>query len=394
VLLGVGKLPAAFGQSVPSVDARTWRPSTDPAAGLILDPVTTPGPWRWNVSAWLQYAQDPTSVRGGAGSVISRPIEHQIGADLVAGLGIGNRAAVGVDIPGFLWQDGASALPATIVTGGAVPRAGLGDIALDGKATIVSNDRQGATLGPGLAAVASLTLPTGDRRSFSGDGSVTSSLALHAAYALGIAELRATLGYSLRTARRIWPSAAGGLGFGDELPWSAGLVLRPKALAPTLDADDRQAWELAAHGWLPAGPVAPFGLGGSGASLLSPALVAVSDRVTLGRDRDAYVVSGVDVGLDTAVGVPVFRAILALGWAPRKHDRDDDGVPDDLDECPDLPEDRDGIQDNDGCPEDDADGDEIPDTVDACPEAKGPASSDPQKNGCPAQIPSSRGHRP
>jgi hypothetical protein len=75
--------------------------------------------------------------------------------------------------------------------------------------------------------------------------------------------------------------------------------------------------------------------------------------------------------------------VAALGWAPRKHDQDDDGVADDRDECPDLPEDRDGIQDSDGCPEDDADSDGVLDAEDACPVTPGVASTDPKTNGCP-----------
>lgn len=48
-------------------------------------------------------------------------------------------------------------------------------------------------------------------------------------------------------------------------------------------------------------------------------------------------------------------------------DRDDDGVPDSEDECPDTPEDLDGFEDDDGCPDEDNDGDGIPDHRDAAP---------------------------
>ena len=126
------------------------------------------------------------------------------------------------------------------------------------------------------------------------------------------------------------------------------LSLRPKAVLPSLDADDRQSWELALHGWVPAAPVGPFV--GAGASALSPAMLAIDDRLQLGHYHDAFVLAGVDLGLDQAIGVPSFRGIIAIGWAPSAHDRDADGVPDDRDECPDLAEDRDGIQDEDGCP--------------------------------------------
>jgi OOP family OmpA-OmpF porin len=71
---------------------------------------------------------------------------------------------------------------------------------------------------------------------------------------------------------------------------------------------------------------------------------------------------------------------------PAPSDRDGDGIPDDIDKCPDNPEDFDGIDDEDGCPEDDADHDGIPDTQDACPKEPGQPDPDPKKNGCPKFI--------
>src|SRR5207249_4416848 len=74
---------------------------------------------------------------------------------------------------------------------------------------------------------------------------------------------------------------------------------------------------------------------------------------------------------------------LDAGYSP---DRDGDGIPDISDKCPDNPEDFDGIQDADGCPEDDADKDGIPDAQDACPKEPGDPDPDPKKNGCPHFI--------
>jgi OOP family OmpA-OmpF porin len=71
---------------------------------------------------------------------------------------------------------------------------------------------------------------------------------------------------------------------------------------------------------------------------------------------------------------------------PMPPDRDHDGIPDQYDKCPDVPEDKDGIDDGDGCPEDDADNDGIPDAQDACPKEPGQKSPDPKKNGCPTFI--------
>jgi OmpA-OmpF porin, OOP family len=48
-------------------------------------------------------------------------------------------------------------------------------------------------------------------------------------------------------------------------------------------------------------------------------------------------------------------------------DIDGDGIPDDRDQCPDMPEDKDGFQDEDGCPDFDNDNDGIYDAQDKCP---------------------------
>jgi OmpA-OmpF porin, OOP family len=374
----------ARAQTTPSIGTRTWIPSPDADSSLVLEPATTPGPWRWNLAAWAQYAQDPVVYRNRGGQEL-RAVANFVGLDVTAGLGLGSRVSIGFDLPMAVWQDGDSPLPENLVQNGTVPRAALGDALVLGKVTVLSNDRQGVRSGFGVAALGALSLPTGSRTSFLSDGAVGGSLRLLAEYAVGIGAARVELGYAARGSQRTWPEAtADSVIFGNTIPWAVGLVVRPKAFAPAIDAGDRQLWEIAAHGWLPGGPVAPFQ---QGAEALSPALVAADDRIALGHDRDTNLLVGAEIGLDTAIGVPSVRAVLALQWAPRTHDRDDDGVPDDKDECPDLPEDRDGIQDADGCPEDDADGDGVLDKDDACPLVAGGGSSDPKKNGCPSAGP-------
>ncbi|MCA9759813.1 MAG: PorV/PorQ family protein, partial [Candidatus Eisenbacteria bacterium] len=51
----------------------------------------------------------------------------------------------------------------------------------------------------------------------------------------------------------------------------------------------------------------------------------------------------------------------------RGMDRDGDGIPDNVDACPDAPEDFDGFADTDGCPDPDNDGDGVLDVNDDCP---------------------------
>jgi outer membrane protein OmpA-like peptidoglycan-associated protein len=63
-------------------------------------------------------------------------------------------------------------------------------------------------------------------------------------------------------------------------------------------------------------------------------------------------------------------------------DNDKDGILDVNDKCPNEAEDADGFEDEDGCPDPDNDKDGIPDTSDKCPNQAGPASND----GCPPKF--------
>ncbi len=66
-------------------------------------------------------------------------------------------------------------------------------------------------------------------------------------------------------------------------------------------------------------------------------------------------------------------------------DRDGDGIPDDRDLCPDAPEDKDGIQDEDGCPDEtlDRDNDGIADNLDQCPDDPEDRDGFQDPDGCP-----------
>lgn len=81
-----------------------------------------------------------------------------------------------------------------------------------------------------------------------------------------------------------------------------------------------------------------------------------------------------DNSTETFVGpeeiFPDWQLAFGVTWeqAGPQVDRDEDGVPDRDDACPDLPEDRDGFQDEDGCPDLDNDGDGVPDRFDAAPD--------------------------
>ncbi|MBA3454165.1 MAG: OmpA family protein [Deltaproteobacteria bacterium] len=68
---------------------------------------------------------------------------------------------------------------------------------------------------------------------------------------------------------------------------------------------------------------------------------------------------------------------------PGPGDIDGDGILDDVDKCPRVPEDLDGFQDDDGCPEDDNDADGIADKVDGCPMDPEDRDNFEDEDGCP-----------
>jgi len=86
-----------------------------------------------------------------------------------------------------------------------------------------------------------------------------------------------------------------------------------------------------------------------------------------------------------------FRITTGLVWAPQplgaaapgRHDRDNDGVPDSLDACAEEPEDKDGYQDEDGCPDLDNDSDGIADAADKCPLQAETINGVKDDDGCP-----------
>jgi len=77
---------------------------------------------------------------------------------------------------------------------------------------------------------------------------------------------------------------------------------------------------------------------------------------------------------------------LSLSYAidqSEPHDKDGDGIKDNIDNCPYQAEDFDGFEDDDGCPEFDNDGDGIVDTKDQCPNDAEDFDGFEDKDGCP-----------
>jgi outer membrane protein OmpA-like peptidoglycan-associated protein len=92
---------------------------------------------------------------------------------------------------------------------------------------------------------------------------------------------------------------------------------------------------------------------------------------------------GAGPGLQDGYGTPVLRLVAGASWTNSPLDVDHDGVGDDADRCPIAPEDRDGFQDDDGCPDLDNDGDGIADARDRCPNDAEDKDGFQDDDGCP-----------
>jgi outer membrane protein OmpA-like peptidoglycan-associated protein len=100
--------------------------------------------------------------------------------------------------------------------------------------------------------------------------------------------------------------------------------------------------------------------------------------------KNSFLSFGGGVGLlPETGGNPAARAFLAIVFEPSIGDRDGDGIKDDLDRCPDDPEDYDDFEDEDGCPDPDNDRDGILDVDDECPNTPEDKDGTEDEDGCP-----------
>lgn len=92
-------------------------------------------------------------------------------------------------------------------------------------------------------------------------------------------------------------------------------------------------------------------------------------------------------GVAPGYGAPDWRFGGVIGFTmpgePEIGDADGDGILDDVDDCPNAPEDFDGFQDEDGCPDLDNDGDGVLDVNDGCPLDAEDIDGFQDEDGCP-----------
>ncbi len=365
------------------VDLRSSRPSTDAAGTLATEPVAAPTAGVMQFGGWFSYASPSLKLRepSGAGVVERTILGNSLVFDPTVAIGLGRRTAIGVTMPVLLAQGG----EASSLSDGVRPSSqGLGDLAFTAKVVAIAPGRDDLG-GWSLGVLGRFTLPTGDRASFLSDRGAQVDVRAAASfdYAHTIVAT-GVLGYHLRTRTHDVVD----LTLGDALPWGVTIGLRPVFLSA--ESSRRWMWNLEAHGELGLGPTRVLS-----DSRVSPTMLGGSVHYELARGVSLFV--GGETSLTAALGASRFRGVLGLTYAPRIVDEDEDGVPDDVDECPGLPEDGKGAHPHDGCPDDstagsaanaapsapDADDDGVPDATDKCPKDAETTNGYEDEDGCP-----------
>ncbi len=405
---------AMAGEAVPSLDLRGFDPPTAADGGLYYEPAASPATGDWNAAWWHNYTWRPVTLRDPeTDDIVHEVVAHQLGGDLVLNVGFFERFTLGFDLPYVLYQTGDSPDARTDATLGeyVLPEQAMGDLKLVAKVTAVQ-PTNGEFGGFALAVHERLGLPTGDEASYLGEAAVQSETRLLVEYRYLAVSAHAAAGLRLRAEEDKFGCGSGAAPdcpttFGHQIPWGLSLSFRPQVIG--LDDTGTSTWFVESFGYVPVSPESPF-------SNAKVSQVQLGGGARIGLPADLSILAGIDVALIGGVGNAPVRGHLALSWAPRKHDMDDDGVRDEDDMCPELKEDLDGFQDDDGCPDWDNDEDGVPDEEDqcngevededgfedddgcvdpdndddgilddddACPLVAGIASDDPKQRGCP-----------
>lgn len=297
-------------------------------------------------------------------------IEHRVGAHIQGAIGLFEWLKIGLDIPIVPFQY-RGALPSNVTA--AAPfflldettqsgmAGGLGDIRVTPKIRILRAKDQFVN----LAVIPNFTLPTNlPRNVYLGDTLFTLNpeLALSRNF-MGL-RFAANVGYRFRFIQEVANQTRG-----HEITYRAGLGYQFQELTKIPLSLD----------WTVSGAAGVWPLADNQNDF--PLETHVGATYDIMNRLQAFV--GAGAGLLPGAGVPDFRGFAGVRYAPRARDRDNDGILDNDDACPDEPEDKDGFEDSDGCPDTDNDQDGILDADDKCPDDAEDKDGFEDEDGCP-----------
>jgi OmpA-OmpF porin, OOP family len=283
-------------------------------------------------------------------------VSSMLTAELGAAYGLTNKLQLGVSLPVVLTMTGDGLDPSTAMpSADGLSVTGLGDLRAELKAQLL---RRGELR---LAALGGLSLPSSfgsGGSEFLGDDLPTLRGRLALQWTRDRVSLGANAGFVLRKPREIYATE-----IGQQLTWAAGAALRVTERFFVIGES--------------------FGRTGLPSFELERSPVEVEGGLRVFVTSSWAVAAGGGTGLVKGVGSPDLRVFASLGYAPDVRDSDGDGVVNGRDACVLEPEDKDGWEDSDGCPDLDNDGDRRADATDQCPNQAEDIDGFQDEDGCP-----------
>ncbi len=347
----------------PAIDVELFQYAIGPKTFFTVSDAETADKKQLAMDALITFVSNPftvynvstqnnNTITGPRDRVVTSLTEMQI----TGAYGISDKLQLGVNLPVIFTLQGNGLDPTTgMADANGLAVTGLGDALIEGKALLYRNKafRLGAALG--------ITLPTSygsDGSQFIGDNLPTGRPKLDLQYDIGRVSLGLNAGVLLRKPRTIYASTVG-----QQFMWGAGAAVHVT-----------ERFSLVAEA---------FGRSSLTAFDVDTSPLIIEGGLRLHATTSVSVVLGGGAGVIKGIGSPDAEFFLSLGYAPDIRDTDGDGIPNSRDKCPLIPEDKDGFQDEDGCPDDDNDGDRNPDTTDKCPNQAEDIDGFEDDDGCP-----------
>ncbi len=364
----VGALIALTVGTASAQDIQAFKPSVGTWNYFGVEGTATAEPGSFVPSMYLSYARNPLVERDAQGRLVDLVVENLTTVELLLAIGIHERVEVGIAVP-FGYGTGTDELE--IDTG-----AGLGDLRLQPKFVALN---PGGGNGFGIAIGAPLLFPTGEDNGNSSRYFIANPEL--------ILELRTTpVRIALNGGYRWRPTNSDELEpltVGDGVTYGAaiGSRLGTESLEVLVEANGTIYSDVAED---QGGPNPLEVIGG----------VRLFNATGL-----VFTLAG-GAGIIADFGAPELRVVGGLSWQPKSEgaqpvivaggaqrlddgDDDGDGVKNSADGCPAVPEDADGFEDADGCPDTDNDQDGIADAEDACPKHGEDIDGFEDSDGCP-----------
>ena len=383
VTAALGVAPPAAAQAPPQFKLNQFRPSQLATDGFAVSNADGQGHLRFGVQVYIDFARDALELKVTNGPIPDQRlglVHSQLTGHLTWNLGLWDRLVIFMDLPyTFMLNDNLSdeavAFLDSIGQGPLIPRgSGLGDLYLGARGVLYGTRENVFQLAAQAILTANTASASRPQQNYLGEPNASPNIGgwfelLGTFNAGNYVRVPLNVGYKTSFQQEV-PS----LEIGNQLTFAAAVqvLLGQDRFMITMEAFGRTAADATTgFGGRQETPVELLG----GFKFLHP------KGMTLGMAGTGGVTSG--------YGNPDWRLIGMLAYTmPAKSkavpvDTDGDGILDEDDACPNEPEDFDGFEDEDGCPDPDPDrdGDGVIDRLDNCPDEPGPA----ENQGCPEE---------